>query len=337
MNPTTKKHIITALKFAISIGILWWLFHSESKNAEFDNFFARDKKWGWVGIGFLLALIAHLIGFVRWRIMVRALDIPFSVMDAIRIGFIGVFFNMVAFGVIGGDSLRAFYVTRQVKDRAPEAILSVVADRIIGLLTMFSIAATMFLFLDFESVKSVNPEAVAGLSFVCKAVVVLTTLGYLGVLTIFCAPWITKLSWYQSLLKIPKVGGILEKLTEVALMYRSRPGTVALCFLLSVGVNVCFIGSIYSMAVGIADSFPSLGDHFVIEPISMVANAVPLPGGMGGMESAMKLLYQSFGFTSGLLVAFAFRFALLFVTAIGAVFWFVNRSKVAAALKDSEA
>ena len=70
--------------------------------------------------------------------------------DAIRIGFIGSFFGLFAFGIIGSDTLRAFYVTRQAKDRMPEAICSVVADRIVGLITMFSFASVAFLLLDFE-------------------------------------------------------------------------------------------------------------------------------------------------------------------------------------------
>ena len=60
----------------------------------------------------------------------------------------------------------------------------------------------------------------------------------------------------------------------------------------------------------------------------MVSNAVPLPGGIGGMEWAMSFLYKAFGSTSGVIVAFGFRLALLLVTVIGAGFWFVNKSKV---------
>ncbi len=65
----------------------------------------------------------------------------------------------------------------------------------------------------------------------------------------------------------------------------------------------------------------------------MVANAVPLPGGVGGMETAMTVLYEAFSCQTGLVVAFGFRFSLLAVSAIGAVFWFMNRSKVAEAIE----
>ena len=86
--------------------------------------------------------------------MVRALGLPFTCFDAIRIGFIGSFFGLFAFGIIGSDTLRAFYVTRQVKNRMPEAICSVVADRIVGLITMFSFASVAFMMLDFENIAT---------------------------------------------------------------------------------------------------------------------------------------------------------------------------------------
>ena len=322
---SSKRHLITALKFGLSIAILWYLFNSAAKDDEFENFFARQKQWGWIGLGFVGAVAAHLFGFYRWRVMLRALDVPFSNMDAIRIGFIGVLFNMITVGVIGGDALRAFYVTRQVKDKTPEAISSVVADRIIGLLTMFTVASTMFLFLDTSNFVDSD---LANLNKVCRFVLVLTVLGYVGIFAIFCAPWVTQTKFYQSLMHLPKIGEVIKKLTSVVLMYRTKPGAVAFSFLLSIGVNICFAVAIYSIAVGTTENYPSFADHFVIEPIAMVSNAVPLPGGIGGMEWSMKLLYGAFGSKSGVIVAFAFRFSLLFVTVIGAVFWFMNKSKV---------
>ena len=320
--------LITVAKFAVSIAILAWLFNSARSNAEFENLFEREKQWGWVGLGFLAALAAHVIGFVRWRVMVRALGLPFTLMDAIRIGFIGVLFNMVAFGVVGGDTLRAFYVTRELKDRTPEAIASVIADRIIGLLTMFSIASAMFLLVDISSISSGNPDDLSVLSHICKFVFVCTVLGFAGIATVICAPWLTKTKWFGALRKLPVVGGVVEKLTDIVIVYRGRPGAVAFSFLLSIGVNICFVVSIYSLAVGLTENHPTLVNHFVIEPIAMVSNAVPLPGGIGGMEWAMSFLYKAFGSTSGVIVAFGFRIALLLVTVIGAGFWFMNKSKV---------
>jgi uncharacterized protein (TIRG00374 family) len=328
LNEKTKSVVVTCIKFALSIAILAYLFNTASQDAQFDNFFSTPKKWGWIVAGFLACLAAHMIGFFRWQMMVRALGLPFSAIDAVRIGFIGLFFNLFAFGVIGGDTLRAFYVTQQMKDRIPEAISSVVADRVIGLLTMFTIASAAFLWFDVNNMQTENPNDLQLIKYVCQVVMVLTLVGYAGIAVLFCAPWLTKLGWYQKLMKLPKVGSIIERLTEVVSIYRSRPGAVIMAFLMSGGVNLCFAITIYSLAAGLTSNFPSFTDHFVIEPIAMVSNAVPLPGGIGGMELAMKFLYQAFSSPAGVIVAFAFRFSLLSVSAIGAIFWFTNKSKV---------
>jgi len=329
-----KRHLVTFLKIAAAIAILAWLFYDAQRNKEFENFLAREKQWTWIVIGFAATVLAHVIGFLRWRIMVRALELPFTIMDAIRIGFIGVLFNTVSIGVIGGDALRAFYVTRQIKDRKPEAISSVIADRIIGLLTMFTIASTMFLLNDFSTIAGDDEKTILALKTVFRFVLVCTVLGYAGVATVFCAPWICKTNWYQSLFRIPKIGGLIERLTNVVLVYRSRPGVVAVSFLLSLGVNACFVVAIYSLGIGLTDNYPSLLDHCVIEPIAMVSGAAPTPAGIGAMEWALSFLYKAFGSTSGIIVAFGFRLALIFVALIGAGFWFKNKSSLSDAIED---
>ncbi len=332
-----KRYLIFAAKLGLSVGILIYLFYSaRAEDPElFDGFMQRDKRWGWVGVAFLSCFGAHLFSFIRWRVLVRALDLPFTLFDAIRIGFISSFFSLFAFGVIGGDTLRAFYVTRQVRDRAPEAVCSVVADRVIGLMTMFTFASIAFLMIDTTELAVAHPGKVATLNLVCQIVLCATATGFVGAITLFLAPQIVKSKAYRKLYEIPKTGPITKRLTDVVMIYRSKPTAVFVCLLMSVGVNFCFVISIYSMARGLTDNYPKVSNHFLIEPIAMVANAIPLPGGVGGMEFAMKLLYETFGFGTGVIVAFAFRFALLCVSATGALFWFMNRSKVADVIENS--
>ena len=329
MNDNVKRILITAFKFALSIGILAYLFNTARQDKQFEGFLTSGKQWGWIAIGFLAVLGAYLISFFRWRVMVRALDLPFTAFDAVRIGFISSFFSLFAFGVIGGDALRAFYVTRQMRDRAPEAICSVVADRLVGLLTMFTVASAAFLLLDTASIASTHPGKMATLTLACRMVLTLTCAGIAGVITVLLAPQIVKTKSYRKLYTLPRIGPIVVRLTEVVLVYRSKPAAVFACVLMSIGVNVCFVISIYAIAAGLTESYPSFASHFLIGPISMVANAAPLPGGLGGMELALSFLYEAFSCTTGVIVAFAFRFDLLCISAMGAAFWFMNRSKVA--------
>ncbi len=329
-----KQYIITLIKFAVSIGILAYLFDSARKEEQFKLLFEHPIQWSWIGLAFVTCLAAHLIGFFRWRMLVRALGLPFSNLDAVRIGFIGLFFNLFAFGVIGGDTLRAFYVTRKIKDRVPEAIASVVADRVIGLLTMCLIASVAFLLLDTSGLASEHPSELAIIEFICKIVLLLTVAGMIGLVVVFFSPRLTNTKTYQALMTLPRIGGVITRLTSVVTIYRSRPLTVSIAFLMSVGVNLCFAVAIYSLAVGLTPAGPTFENHFLIEPIAMVSNAVPLPGGIGGMEFAMNYLYLAFSFETGVIVGFAFRFCLLAISAIGAIFWFTNRSKVSHLMED---
>lgn len=329
MKTKAKRLIVTLIKIGLSIGILSYLFYTAVQNDQFALLAETPIRWQWIALGMLACLGAHLIGFFRWRIMVRAIDLPFSNTDAVRIGFIGLFFNLFAFGVLGGDTLRAFYVTRQIKNRTPEAIASVVADRVIGLLTMCLVATVAFLWFDTSSLESDHPNELAIIQYICKIVTVLTALGFAGLTVLAFAPQLANTRWYQAMMNWPKIGGIIQRLTGVITLYRNRPGAVLMAFIMSLGVNVCFAATIFALAQGLTPASPSFANHFVIEPIAMVSNAVPLPGGIGGMEFSLNLLYLAFSFETGVVVAFAFRFALLTISAIGAVFWFLNRSNVA--------
>lgn len=327
MSSAVKKRLILTAKVLLVVGILSYLFYDVGKDGKLQELWNAPKQWGWVLIGFLACLGANLFAFVRWQLMVRALGLPFSLFDSIRIGLIGLFFGLFAFGVVGGDTLRAFYVTRRVKNRVSEAVTSVLADRLIGLLTMFMIATIAFQFFDPSSLG--DPSKAAGMKTVGWVVTALTLIGCGGMGILFFTPWVAKTPLYQRITSLPKLGNVLLKLTQVIALYRARLGTIASAFVLSVGVNVCFAVSIFSLSEGLTQGNPTFVDHFTIEPIAMVSNAVPVPGGIGTMEMAMKYLYLSFGSQNGVIIGFAFRFALLSISAIGAVIWFLNREQVA--------
>ncbi|MDB2686212.1 flippase-like domain-containing protein, partial [Mariniblastus sp.] len=277
----------------------------------------------------LACLAANLISFYRWQLLVQALDVPFKLVDAVRIGFIGAFFGLVAFGVVAGDSLRAFYATRHVKNRTPEAITSVLVDRLIGLMTMFTIATIAFLLFDPAALGEQHAQEIRVLELIGWFVVGCTACGYVGMTVLFFTPQLSKTKLFKRIIGLPKVGPIIEKLSGAISLYRDRLPTIGVAFLLSVGVNLCFVTAIYSLAIGLTENNPSFADHFVIEPIAMVSNAVPLPGGIGGMEFAMQYLYIAFGSSNGVVAGFAMRFSLLLVHAIGGFLWFQNREQVA--------
>jgi uncharacterized protein (TIRG00374 family) len=330
---TPKRVLLIAFKFALSLGILSYLFYQEWSTDQFDDLWATKKNWNWIAVGFLICVAAHLISFFRWKLMVRALDLPFSYIDAVRIGLIGMFFGLFAFGVVGGDTLRAYYAARQSKNKIPEAIASVVADRFVGMLTMFSFASIAFLALGTSNESAVNPEKLAIVTFVFRVVLLATAIGLAGVVMLLFAPRVRSSAWFLRLTRVPRIGGAIGRLAEVVILYRSKLPLLVTCVLLSAVINVGFVVVIYCIARGLGGSHPSFASHFLIAPMSMAANAIPLPGGIGGMEFMLTYLYDALSLRNmpsehGVIVSFTFRLMLLLLSAFGAIAWFANRRQL---------
>ncbi len=333
MKPATKKLLITLVKWGISLLILGWLYQQTKQAEQFDALWSSQKKYGWLVLALVIGLGTALLSFLRWFLLVRALDLKFSFYDAVRLGFLGNLLNLMSFGVLGGDTLKSVFLAKQLPGRAPEAVASVIFDRAIGLLAMFTFASVAYLLTDFSGMALKHPAENQALHWVCRFAITMSLIGYAGLGVLFLTPRFHKTRIFKRLAKLPRVGSLFKRLVNVALAYRHHFGAVVAAFLLSILVNVGFALSFYGVASGLSDSHPSLPQHLVIAPVAMVANAVPLPGGLGGMEAAVSYLYRAFSSDQmpaehGFVVALGFRFILLFIAGIGLCFYLSSQREI---------
>ena len=84
-----KSIAIGVVKYGISLSILVYLLHTASQQDSFKVITDRPKNWPLLFTAFVVALGAVTLTFVRWYLLVRALDLPFRLVDACRLGFIG--------------------------------------------------------------------------------------------------------------------------------------------------------------------------------------------------------------------------------------------------------
>jgi hypothetical protein len=245
---------------------------------------------------------------------------------------IGNFFSLVAFGVVGGDGLRAWYAARRSPGRRAEAVASVFLDRAIGMFTMFLFAAIGYGWCRDALHANGESAGVKAIEWMCLASLVISLVGIFGILAMMQVSRFRKAKWFRKLTGLPTVGPIVTRMTAIFMLYRNRKDAIAGAFGLSMVVNVFFAIGIWSVAKFLPGDHPGLAEHLVIAPISMVANSFPLPGGIGAMEAALPFLYRGFMSaaevggtaiaTSEVLVAFVFRLTLLAVAAMGAFAWF---------------
>ncbi len=329
-----NRTLITIAKFAVSFGILAYLFYNAWQQDQFQQLASATKRWEWWLIGLTACLAATLVSFYRWWALVRALDIQFRLTDAVRLGFISQLFNLLSIGVFGGDAMRAVAAARQVPHRMPEAVASVIVDRAIGLLTMFMFGAVAYWLSDFSAIQALHPKTLEAVRGVCYFATAVSIVGVVGIVLLLAFPGFLRWPLFRAITSLPKVGPTIKRLLSVILVYRRNKSQMFCAFLNSMSVNALLSISIFSIAHGISDTHPSLMQHMVISPVVMIANAAPLPGGLGGMEMGLDLMYKAFSSVEapaehGFIVALGYRVILLIIAGIGVVFYFVKKPEAA--------
>ena len=223
-----------------------------------------------------LAVVAIYVGGQvmsawRWNLLGAILKIPAPLIDYLAYGFIGMFTNVFVPGLIGGDALRAVYLGRR-HQRLSEAIASVAADRIVGLVGLFWITA-----------------AIAALSATLPRSVRLPTIavGAVSIAGFAALPLIGKLA-----LRLPaRIAGVAATIEP----YLSRPLRLMPAIGLSVALQLLLAVCQWILARGLGLSAP-LTLFLLCVPIANVFASMPVTlNGLGVRESAYLMLFGMAG------------------------------------------
>lgn len=323
-------------KFGISAAIIAWLLCDRQNREVFGTLSQGPKDWNMLFAAWLLSIVAVMLTFVRWYLLVRALDLSFTLKDAFRLGFLGYLLNFVSLGSVGGDLFKAVFVAREQPGQRAEAVATVVLDRVVGLYMLFVLATVAILF---TGQLHSPTEQVRMLS---QATLFCTALGAAGI-CVLLVPGFTHGTFSRFLERMPRTGPLFGKLLGAIRIYRSRLKVLAWAALLSVGVHSLSAAGIYLVACALPGARPTLGDHFVIVPLAMVTGVLPLPmNGLGAFETVVNSLYLWVGASAavgegrGLLVALGYRAITIIIAMIGACYYVASRREVARLLREAE-
>jgi glycosyltransferase 2 family protein len=239
-------------------------------------------------------VVALYITFLRWYVLVRAQDLPFTVRNAVRLGLVSYFFNSILPGSVGGEFIKAVAVARE-QSRRTVAVATILIDRVIGLWALaWLVALAGGVFWALRDPHLMGNEALkmivrlsAGLVFTSAVIWSL-----MGLFSPARSEAIAK-----RLHRVPKVGGAVAELWRACWMYRRKKKAVALALIMTLVGHAGWV-FIFHLCVS---AFPdvdaaTLAEHVLIVPVGMTAQALfPLPGGVGGGEAAYGWLYTLLG------------------------------------------
>lgn len=283
-----------------------------------EKLLQKQPDWARYALCGLLCAGVVASQYVRWFVLVRALDLPFTLRNAFRLGMVGTFYNTFLPGAIGGDLIKAFFIAKDQPNRRAAAVSTVVADRALGLFGLLIFGGFVGGGVWVSELLAGSGGTISGNANLKWIIVgsllaaAMVALGYVA------------LGWVKpdaaeridaKLKGVKKVGPTLAELFETGLRYRRRPKAVL------AGVGLSAVGHLLMMLlfdqavrifpVADASMIATFAEHVVIAPIGYIVQAVvPLPGGLGVAELSFGGLYELIRPGGGKVVGLTGRLAL---------------------------
>lgn len=330
IGPTLKPYLLKIIRILIPLAILGWLLHKES--ASIRSLVTRPKDLWLLSASFTCLLMATSLSFLRWFLLVRALNIPFAIRDAFRISFLGYLFNFVGPTAVGGDLCKAYLLVRNHRERRAEAVATILLDRLVGVYSLFIVATVGIAFLGGSRLRELGDYL---------QIVSLLTLAGTAVIWLLLMPRHFSDWFFRPLAAIPRLGQWILRIQAAIELYRRRRIWLLAIGLLSLGVHLLIALSIRFADQGIHPLTPTLTEHFIISPLAGLAGAAPVPGGLGTFELAMDYLYETLPSRTlergqGLSVAVVYRLFTIFIACVGIGFYLLNRRTVLEVVSEIE-
>jgi len=313
-----KRVVIILIQALVTGALLWWIFHKPEKR-EMMAAALKTAEWGWF-IPILLATgAAVLLQTWRWKLLLAVQGIHPTFRRVQALNMIGLFFNMFLPGSTGGDLLKIYFTIREAPEKKMPALLSVVLDRVMGLLALIAIAAVISI-LAFPLLW--DNTTTRGL---------LITLGVIcgGSLAVIAGGVIVEV--FQLADRIPHWMPLRRPILELASAfstYAKSPLTLLAAFALSLPVHLLLFSSYFFAACAFGAGL-SLTQLFTVLPIVLTIASLPISlAGLGVREELFQItLGALFGTLAGMgaLIGFSGFLGLAFWAAIGGVIYIFYR------------
>jgi glycosyltransferase 2 family protein len=278
-----KKTLLTVLQVLVTLGLLWFVFRDPTKRAEMlATLRGADVRWLLGGIA-IYGVVEFLAG-LRWVVLLRVQGVALGVGRTFALLLIGVFFNFFFPSGAGGDVVKIYYLLKETHGQRAAALLSVLVDRILGLIGLILLAGLIVAW-RWDWLMS-TPTTAQG---------VWTTLFILSS-AIFGIAFSFIVTGFGLVHRLPARFPGRERLAELAVAYnlyarawRHSLTGLALSLVSHIGYFAVFYCAARSFR-GQGVTIPSLADLTAVMPVVNTIAAMPISlGGLGVREGLFQV------------------------------------------------
>ena len=278
------QRIAVVIRFVVTAALISYVLRVAHVN-EIRRVFL-EAHWAWLALAVVTLVCAQTLCALRWVLVSQPLQLNRSWHEFLSLYFLGAFFNAFLPTTIGGDVVKAYYLTRNTRQLA-RSTTSVFMDRNVGLGSLLIVGCMA---------ATVNGATLRGMSIV--PVLWLLLAGYFAGNAVFLYHQVHEVThWLLRKLGFERVGRRLDALFGSLALYRRNLLSMAATIVLSAGIQlVSFIAIFF---IGLAIGAPTALKHYLVFlPIIAVVTMLPVSvGGLGVRESALVAFFVPVGLT----------------------------------------
>jgi uncharacterized membrane protein YbhN (UPF0104 family) len=236
-------------------------------------------------------LALHVVGTLKWRLMVNAADGGLGVGHAVRCYYYGLFGNTFLPSVVGGDVVRAGLALRLAR-RPDGVVIGSVVDRALDVLALATVAGLGVLLLP----RALDPQS-------------RTVFGVLLGVLVVAAVVLAVVARGFPMRRLPyRVRRLLAKVRRSVRAVRSRPERIAGALAMGVTLQLLLVLLQAGLGSAVGIEIP-ITTWLFAWPMAKLSALLPLTqGGLGVREAALAGLLAPFGVEPVLAVAAGLAF-----------------------------
>jgi uncharacterized protein (TIRG00374 family) len=280
MKALNFRHIKFILKITLVIAVFFFLFHTSQLKFELlTTIFHKPFLFSSIIILFLLGII---LSAYRWYLLNSAQGISLNFTQTLVATYLGLAFNNLLPGAIGGDILRSYYLFKKEPNKKSIGLISVFLDRMLGFIGLMALICTVVIFHMSQLHKQPHLFYLLFLfALFCSSVLI----AFLGLMVL--PHRLGMINALEKRFPHKRWATSLVSLLKALQTFQLPKITILKCLLISILLQLLATAAIIITVKIMGLPVLGLSDYIIAFSITQVVNLIPVtPGGIGIGEMA---------------------------------------------------